>query len=118
MTSRSDVRALIKRAKKRGWVLDASKGKGGHHRLRFPPTGDVVTVSATPSDYRSIKNAEALINRISGRVAAGSTRRGTSGRRRRAATTTPTTVPFDDQVDDYTPPRPGRPAEQARRDVG
>lgn len=70
MTSRSDVRALIKRAKKRGWVVEPVKGKGGHHRLRFPPTGDVVIIPATPSDHRGLKNAEALITRISGRLAA------------------------------------------------
>lgn len=64
----SEVRELVKKAERRGWELIDPSGSG-HQRLRFPRTGDVVVLPSTPSDTRGLRNATALITRISGRLA-------------------------------------------------
>lgn len=62
--SRKEVQQLIKRAEAAGWEYLGFTG-GDHHRLRWPASGDVITMSATPG-HRATAKAEADLARISG----------------------------------------------------
>lgn len=55
-----DTKSLIELAKQQGW--EHSKTTGGHHRL-VSPTGNIVGMSGTPSDYRSVKNFRMQLKR-------------------------------------------------------
>ncbi|QWS68240.1 HicA-like toxin [Gordonia phage VanLee] len=132
MSSQSDVRELIKRAERNGWVCQGLT-RNSHYRLRFPPTGDLVIVASTPSNRRGLRNAEALMKRISGRVAAAPppapTRRADNGRtrvvpsrRRRAARPeplAPARTTMEVAFDDYRTHTSTPPAKTTQeRDVG
>lgn len=65
MSVRKDLNDLIRRAQGRGWEYLGINGSG-HHRLRWPPTGQKITVPRTPSEYRGLRNAEADLKRICG----------------------------------------------------
>lgn len=62
--SRKEIQQLIKRAEAAGWEYLGFTG-GDHHRVRWPATGDVITMSATPG-HRATAKAEADLARISG----------------------------------------------------
>jgi predicted RNA binding protein YcfA (HicA-like mRNA interferase family) len=63
---RPEVRDLLRRASLHGWVRVPWPGR--HIRLRHEPTGTIVTLPSTPSDIRSLKNSEAFMARVSGRM--------------------------------------------------
>lgn len=47
-----------------GWGLEET---GGDHLRFVGPEGELVHVSATPSDHRALKNARSDLRRVSGR---------------------------------------------------
>jgi hypothetical protein len=63
MTSPKEARDLIRLAQKAGWEYLGLSG-GQHHRIRWPKTGQVLTVPSSPSF--PLMNSEADIARISG----------------------------------------------------
>ncbi|WP_043598932.1 type II toxin-antitoxin system HicA family toxin [Nocardia otitidiscaviarum] len=63
MTSQKEARELIARAQAVGWEYLGRSGSC-HHRLRWPPTGQVLTVPSSPSF--PLFNAESDLARISG----------------------------------------------------
>ncbi|MFE5290383.1 type II toxin-antitoxin system HicA family toxin [Nocardia sp. NPDC056611] len=63
MTSQKEAWDLVRRAKKVGWEYVGRSGKG-HHRLRWPATGQTLTVPSSPS-FPTF-NAESDLARISG----------------------------------------------------
>lgn len=60
-----EVRALAHKLLEEGWEYDRTSNKH-HPRLRWPASGEVLSLPSTPSDVRSIPNAEAQARRISG----------------------------------------------------
>lgn len=60
----ADVRALITKAVRAGWSYLGHTSR--HHQLRWRESGDLVVIPSTPSDHRSLRNAEATMARISG----------------------------------------------------
>lgn len=89
MTSSRDVRELLDRATAAGWEYVGRSGSG-HHRMRWPHTGQVVTVASTPGP-RSLPNSEADMAAISGplrpRPGPGRTKAQRAADRRRASMT-------------------------------
>lgn len=65
MSRAKDARQLIQLAQAAGWEYLGLNGRE-HHQLRWPPTGAVATVANTPSVYRSLRNDEAKLVRLSG----------------------------------------------------
>jgi hypothetical protein len=63
MTSAKEARDLIRLAQKAGWEYLGLSG-GMHHRIRWPKTGQVLTVPSSPSF--PLMNSEADIAKISG----------------------------------------------------
>lgn len=61
----ADVRRMIEMLKGEGWVDEGLTGEN-HPMLRWPATGEVLTMPLTPSDHRSLKNALAHARRVSG----------------------------------------------------
>lgn len=57
---RKDVKQLIQFYERLGWIV--SKTNGGHIRFKGP-NGQVVFGSSTPSDWRSLANLKAQLNR-------------------------------------------------------
>lgn len=129
----ADVRELLRRAQGKGWELLPTRG--GHYRLHFPATGAVVVVPATPSDNRSLRNVEALITRVSGRMSPGKghtskaerqrrreRERSRAARRRAAAPVEPlrpARTAMEVAFDDYLTTRaPDHSTPEQRRDVG
>ena len=45
-----------------GWEID--KHRNGHYRLTHIKSGERVTMAATPSDGRSVRNARAKLKRV------------------------------------------------------
>jgi predicted RNA binding protein YcfA (HicA-like mRNA interferase family) len=60
MANTKDIKQLIKKAEKQGWIVSLSKG--GHLRWKSPD-GKMLFCSATPGDVRMIKNHEAEMRR-------------------------------------------------------
>lgn len=58
-----DVRDLDRVLRRRGWE-SVQLGGGRHLQWRWPPTGEVLTVSTTASDWRARSNTLALARRI------------------------------------------------------
>lgn len=54
------LKALLKAVKDAGWPIEQTKK--GHHLIR-PPSGPLILVSGTPSDWRGLKNARAQLRR-------------------------------------------------------
>lgn len=52
---RKETRAIVREAERQGWRVEV--GGGGHLTLYAPDGEGVVTVAATPSDYRSLENS-------------------------------------------------------------
>ncbi|WP_157115062.1 hypothetical protein [Nocardia niwae] len=66
MTSQKDVRELLNRAKRAGWIYLGFDG-GSHHKIQWPATGRIRRIPATPGGgRRSLENAEADLARDSG----------------------------------------------------
>lgn len=63
MTSAKEAKALLRLARRAGWEYLGLTGNN-HYRIRWPKTGQVLTVPMTPSS--PLRNAEADIARISG----------------------------------------------------
>lgn len=64
--SSKDVRKLLKELKRSGFEIeDVHRSSGvSHHKVRHPDhPGKMVTMSATPSDHRAIKNMRADLRR-------------------------------------------------------
>jgi predicted RNA binding protein YcfA (HicA-like mRNA interferase family) len=58
---RKDLRQVVRQYAKHGFRV--SRTKGGH--LRFEgPNGELVFGASTPSDYRSLKNLKAQLDRV------------------------------------------------------
>lgn len=55
MTSKKDVKDLVKALRAEGYVVDVSGGN--HTRVTDPATGVQSTFPLTPSDYRGMLNA-------------------------------------------------------------
>jgi predicted RNA binding protein YcfA (HicA-like mRNA interferase family) len=51
LTPNKDLAQLIKKAKKQGWIVEATRG---NHLRWISPNGDVITSAKTPSDRMSI----------------------------------------------------------------
>lgn len=64
MASRKDVKELLDRAETAGWEY-LGWSAGHHHRIRWPDTGQVVILPATPGP-RSVAQTEGDMVRISG----------------------------------------------------
>jgi len=64
MSARGDMRKIIRRATKRGWRRVDVPGQGARHYAFEWTNGARVTVSASPSCPRAIKNAEADMRRV------------------------------------------------------
>jgi hypothetical protein len=62
--TKKDVSELIARAQAKGWEY-LGRSKSNHHRIRWPQTGQVLTLPSTPG-RSSVANAESDIARISG----------------------------------------------------
>lgn len=77
-----EVRELIARAKRHGWIDDGYTGKG-HRRLVWPATGEAVVMASTPSEPSGLKWALRDLERIGGPLGA-SRGRGRSKEQRRA----------------------------------
>ena len=60
-----EVRELIARAKRHGWIDDGYTGKG-HRRLVWPATGEAVVMASTPSEPSGLKWALRDLERIGG----------------------------------------------------
>ena len=55
------IRPVVEKALETGWSVEWSKG--GHLKLTHP-CGALTFVSATPSDPRTVKNAESNLRRL------------------------------------------------------
>lgn len=62
-----EVKKLVDWATANGWTAESTKGKSGHYVLRHPDC-DPVVLSATPSDWRGMKNAWARVTRATGKA--------------------------------------------------
>ena len=62
---RKDMARLRRLARKAGWV-DEGVGGSGHYRMRWPATGDRITLAASPSCPYAPRNARRDLERISG----------------------------------------------------
>ena len=77
-----EVRELVARAKRHGWVDAGYTGKG-HRRLVWPATGEAVVMASTPSEPSGLKWALRDLERVGGPL--GESRgRGRSKDQRRA----------------------------------
>lgn len=96
MTSPKEVRELLKLAQKAGWEYLGLSG-GLHHRIRWPKTGQVLTVPSSPSF--PLINTEGDIARISGplrpRPGTGRTKAERAAARRRKAAVRVKPKPID-----------------------
>ena len=57
----SDLRSIIKALRDQGFTVEQMRS--GHYRVRDASGIFVTTLPATPSDWRSLKNAEAVLRR-------------------------------------------------------
>jgi len=78
MTSSKDVDQLIDRAVAAGWENLGHGRRKPHIKMRWNQTGQVICLPRVPGDWRSIRNAEADMARISGPLATGRHRRRSS----------------------------------------
>lgn len=62
MTSSKDMLDLISTLEDQGWTHDGYTGSG-HHKVREPVENRMVVLPSTPSDWRAMKNAIALLRR-------------------------------------------------------
>lgn len=65
MSGGKEAKEFIARAQRAGWELLDGKA-AGHYRMRWPATGNVVTVPHAPSEIRGLANKEAEMVRITG----------------------------------------------------
>ena len=64
MSSRGDIRKVIRKARRRGWViLGVAANSASHHVLEWKD-GTRITASASPSDNRSTRNFMADMKRV------------------------------------------------------
>jgi predicted RNA binding protein YcfA (HicA-like mRNA interferase family) len=56
----SEIQALLRNVKAAGWQVSVS---GGNHLKLRHPSGRIITMAATPSDWRSFANARATLRR-------------------------------------------------------
>ena len=57
-----EIRELLREAQRQGWRIEPTKR--GHYKAWPPQGGPPVTISGTPSDWRSIRNVVALMRRL------------------------------------------------------
>lgn len=60
---RPEVKEIIDWAVAHGWTYEGKPG--GHHKIRWTD-GTLYSLPSTPSEYRSLKNAKAELERITG----------------------------------------------------
>lgn len=60
-----EMRELVQWAEQHGWHLEDKLDGRGHYVLRYK-TGEYVTLSSTPGEYRGTANVRARIRRIAG----------------------------------------------------
>lgn len=60
LTSSRETREICKELVKLGWIIR----RGRKHIVACSPAGNTVTLAATPSDYRGLKNTMKCIKRI------------------------------------------------------
>lgn len=84
MSTRDEVKDLIRWAQELGWTYEGIGGNG-HHILKLG--GHIVPVANTPGEYRTLKNTEAKIRKFTGpntpprvQKVAGKFRKGGGGR--------------------------------------
>ncbi|MBF6333525.1 hypothetical protein [Nocardia transvalensis] len=119
MTSAKDVKDLLTRARARGWVHLGLDGRG-HHRLRWPDSGEELSIAATPRQATTLANDEARLTRISGplrpKPGAGQSKSARAARRRRALDQqSQARSRRGRQQRKRTPPQPPEPAEWQQR---
>lgn len=57
-----DIEQLIKRGRAEGWTV--TKTNGGHWKWTHPKLERAIFTSATPSDWRAVRNHEALMAKV------------------------------------------------------
>lgn len=62
MSTRGDIRKIIRDAKRRGWVDVTDNKTRGHTRLKWT-TGATVSIAITPSDHHAAANIKADLRR-------------------------------------------------------
>lgn len=65
MSLKSEMARLIDGARRRGWNVDRTRNS--HYRLRLPGSA-LLHLPSTPSDPRSIRNADAMIRHAENRA--------------------------------------------------
>ena len=61
MAEGSALRKLLKGAQRKGWTVEQAR-RSGHWHLKKEGHG-LIVISSSPSDGRSLKNAEALLKK-------------------------------------------------------
>ena len=61
MSNNKELKQLMEDGKRKGWIIE--KTNGGHYRWVNRRTGAFFFASATPSDWRAMKNIRAKMNR-------------------------------------------------------
>ena len=64
---KKDIQEIIRQLEAQGWVVTASRGSG-HWRCEAPGGRGIVFMSATPSDYRSLRNTKGHLRRLGAKL--------------------------------------------------